>query len=289
MKSKMFALLEILVVYAVIQLIGMIRRSIGIIQWEDQTFGWSYSGMLLFVGIPVLVVSLTRRSWAEYGLSLANWQTNLDLGMKAYLVRIIPVSFLLLTILWLKMDYRIFPGGMIVAAGEIIGILLMLLVLRRQPPAHRISAARHNIIIVLLLLLFPIGLALAMKKLTLIVLSTVVWQFVFSGFGEEVVWRGYVQSRLNQAFGRPLSLFEIQFGAGLIIASLGFGFSHAFNTYDSMIGFRSLSWGWAVSTSFSGLLFGFIREKTGTLLAPGIAHGLPDAVGEAVAKIFDWM
>ena len=24
-------------------------------------------------------------------------------------------------------------------------------------------------------------------------------------------------------------------------------------------------------------------------LAPGIAHGLPDAVGEALAKIFGWM
>jgi membrane protease YdiL (CAAX protease family) len=38
-----------------------------------------------------------------------------------------------------------------------------------------------------------------------------------------------------------------------------------------------------------GLFFGVIREKTGTLLAPGIAHGLPDAVGEALLKIFDWM
>ena len=39
----------------------------------------------------------------------------------------------------------------------------------------------------------------------------------------------------------------------------------------------------------AGLMFGVIREKTGTLLASGIAHGLPDAVGEALAKIFGWM
>lgn len=51
-----------------------------------------------------------------------------------------------------------------------------------------------------------------------ILASTVVWQFVFSGFGEEFVFRGYVQSRLNQAFGRPLRLFGIQFGVGLIVA-----------------------------------------------------------------------
>jgi membrane protease YdiL (CAAX protease family) len=37
-----------------------------------------------------------------------------------------------------------------------------------------------------------------------------------------------------------------------------------------------------------GLFFGVIREKTGSLVAPGIAHGLPDAVGEALMKIFGW-
>ena len=34
------------------------------------------------------------------------------------------------------------------------------------------------------------------------------------------------------------------------------------------------------------LFFGLIREKTGSVVAPGVAHGLPDAVGEAFAKIF---
>jgi len=32
-----------------------------------------------------------------------------------------------------------------------------------------------------------------------------------------------------------------------------------------------------------------IREKTGSLVAPGIVHGLPDAVGEALKMISGWM
>ena len=32
-------------------------------------------------------------------------------------------------------------------------------------------------------------------------------------------------------------------------------------------------------------VYGVIREKTGTLVAPGIAHGLPDAVGEALKLV----
>jgi hypothetical protein len=139
-----------------------------------------------------------------------------------------------------------------------------------------------------LLLLFPILVGLALHRLTVIIVSTVLWQ-VFSGFGEEFVWRGYVQTRLNQAFGRPWNLLGLQFGPGLLTTSLLFGIFHAFNTYDPALGAASLSWGWALFTTCSGLFFGILREKTGSLLAPGIAHALPDAVGEALGRIFGWM
>jgi membrane protease YdiL (CAAX protease family) len=75
----------------------------------------------------------------------------------------------------------------------------------------------------------------------------------------------------------------------LIIASLLFGLNHALNTYDPAIGLSSLAWGWALASFAAGLFFGLLREKTGTLLAPGIAHGLLDAVGEPIMKIFGWV
>jgi uncharacterized protein len=128
-----------------------------------------------------------------------------------------------------------------------------------------------------------------MGRLSLLVASTVIWQFFFSGFGEEFVWRGYVQSRLNQAFGRPWQISGIPFGPGLVIASLLFGLTHAFNTYNPAAGNNELAWGWALFTTLSGLMFGLLREKTGSLLAPGLAHGLPDAVGEALGRLFGWM
>jgi hypothetical protein len=284
-KSKILAFLEILLVYAVMQAIGIALRSTGIDGWQRQNLGWSYTGMFIFVGIPALVIWLTRRDWAEYGVSRADWETNLDIGIKAYLVRIIPYVFGVGGAIWLMIDRNQISGGAFVALMEIIGVAVMIWVLNRQKP---VKSGRGNLIVTVLLLFFPILLALAMNKLSMIVVSTVVWQFVFSGFGEEFVWRGYVQSRLNQAFGRPMRMFGVQFGAGLIIASLLFGLLHAFNTYDAAIGFASLSWGSALSSSVAGLFFGLLREKTGTLLAPGIAHGLPDAVGEALSKIFGW-
>lgn len=289
MKTKLIAILEIVIVYVVIRLFGGMLRLTDVIQLELEHLGWSYTGSIIFVGIPVLAICLFHRNWAEYGFTLTGWQNNLDIGIKAYLVRMIPMGFFLGAIIWLKMDYRNFPGGVVVALGEVIGIALMLRVLNRQQEAKAMASATNNIITTILLFLFPIVLALVMGKLSLIIVSTVVWQFFFSGFGEEIVWRGYVQSRLNQAFGLPMRAFGIQFGVGLIVTSILFGLLHAFNTYDPEIGFASLSWGWALFTIFSGLLFGILREKTGSLLAPGIAHGLPDAVGEALGKIFGWM
>jgi membrane protease YdiL (CAAX protease family) len=230
MKSKLSAILEIALVYAVIRLLAGVLRSTSITGWEMERLGWSFTGMLVFVGIPALFLLLTHRDWAEYGVNLVDWQFNLDLGIKAYLVRIIPVAFLLGTTLWLNLNYRTLPGGALIAVGEVLGLVIMLVILERSRQEKALRSARNNLIVTGLLLLFPILLAAVMGKLSLLVISTVLWQFVFSGFGEEFVWRGYVQTRLNQAFGRPFHLMGIRFGAGLIITSILFGFFHAFNT-----------------------------------------------------------
>jgi membrane protease YdiL (CAAX protease family) len=81
----------------------------------------------------------------------------------------------------------------------------------------------------------------------------------------------------------------VPFGIGLVVASALFGLLHAFNTFDPRMGLDSLSWGWALSATCAGLFFGLLRERTGSLVACGIAHGLPDAVGEALGRVFGWM
>jgi len=283
MKDKALALLEVVLVFAVMQFLLARWSSTAILQWEKQHLGWSYVGATLMVGIPALVMWLARRNRAEYGLSLANWRTNLDIGMKGYLVAFIPYVFGWLIAPDLGLD-PLRLGGVWIALTEAIALALMVWMMSRQRP---VQSARKNVIIAGLCLCFPIAFALAMGRLNAVIVSTVFWQLVFSGFGEEFLWRGYVQSRLNQAFGRPWRLFGIQFGAGLIIASLLFGAQHALNTFKPAIGFSSLAWGWALSSFVAGLMLGAMREKTGTLLAPGIAHGLPDAVGEALTKMID--
>jgi hypothetical protein len=284
-KTKILTTLEILAVFVLMLILRVSARSTSIYQWEKQNLGYTYTVMFLWIGITVLVILWTHRSWAEYGVSSLNWPSNLDLGFKAYLIRI-PVVFGIGVTAWLGLNSNE-PGG--VAAITLIwgiGLALMIWALNRQ---KEVKSGRTNVVAALLFLLFPVVVALAVGRLSLVIVSTVIWQFVFSGFGEEFIYRGYFQSRLNQAFGQPARLFGIQFGVGLVIASLLFGLLHVVDSYDPAIGFSSLAWGALWGNFLAGLFLGVIREKTGTLLASSIAHGLPDAVGEALMKIFPWM
>jgi membrane protease YdiL (CAAX protease family) len=113
----------------------------------------------------------------------------------------------------------------------------------------------------------------------------VIWQFVFSGFGEEILYRGYFQSRINEEFGRPYSFLGANFGIGLVISSLLFATAHVLNPFNPFKGSYDLAWGWGLWTFFAGLFFGLMREKTGSIIASGIAHGLPEAFGDAIAQL----
>ena len=284
-RHKLYVLLEVLFVYALIQTLIVASRSIDLVQREKQVLGWSYTvAFSCFVAIPAVVIWLARRSWAEYGVSLKGWRTNMDVGVKAFVVLIIPhaIGRGVPTFLGLSPQIR----DVAIDICWVIAIAVMISVMIKHKP---VASGRNNIILIVALLLIPIFLGLWMRKLSVVVVSTIIWQFLLSGFVEEFAFRGYFQSRLNQAFGRPMRLFGIEFGAGLIVASLMFGLLHVFGAYDPAIGFASLGWGAFIGNTLAGFFLGIIREKTGTLLAPSIAHGLPDALGEPMMKIFGWV
>lgn len=91
---------------------------------------------------------------------------------------------------------------------------------------------------------------------------------LFIGLPEEYFFRGYLQTELDTVFGKPYRLFGIHFGFGLIAASLLFGGVHTL-----------FGAGWpGLLTTFSALLFGWLREKTGSILAPTLYHGLGNLI-----------
>ncbi|MBD3273272.1 CPBP family intramembrane metalloprotease, partial [Candidatus Dependentiae bacterium] len=150
------------------------------------------------------------------------------------------------------------------------------------------SRTKTNLILLAILLSFPILLAIVLTMNPAIIgrsISIITFQVVFSGFGEELRYRGYFQSRINQGLGTPYNLLGVSFGSGLIIAAAFFGISHIFNSFSPFEGIFTLEWGWGIYTFFTGIFFGFIMEKTTNLIGPGISHS-SDAFGQALFLLF---
>lgn len=79
---------------------------------------------------------------------------------------------------------------------------------------------------------------------------------------EEVFYRGYVQSRLNRAFPGRVNLLYANAGLGWFYTAILFALGHF------IISLRPE----ALATFLPGLLFGLLRERTGSVAAPTAFH-----------------
>ena len=98
--------------------------------------------------------------------------------------------------------------------------------------------------------------------------STVFYQLFYVGFSEEMFFRGYLQNRLDEIFGRPYLSFGARWGPGLIGASLLFALGHG------VVGGNLAQ----IDVFLPGLLFGWLQARTGAVLAPVLFHGLSNIV-----------
>jgi uncharacterized protein len=216
------------------------------------------------------VVSVCHcRNLAAYGLSVRNVSYQLDLAATAF----VPVA--LASAAFAFVDYRVWHGSLILAALRIAVLFAVGWLLKRKPTANGKGVLLSTILPVICIEL-AIGARLGNAALCHCLLS------FFVGFGEELLFRGYIQSRLNAAFCKPFKFIGVNYGWGIVITSALFGLMHVLNI-GSLVGGRfELVWWWGFWTFFGGLVLGFVREKSGSIIAPAIFHGLPQAIAYAV-------
>jgi len=89
-----------------------------------------------------------------------------------------------------------------------------------------------------------------------------IFQLLLVAFPEEWFFRAYLQGRLNQFFGRNKKFFSAQVGWGLVFASLFFAFAHFSSRVEPV----------RLLVFFPALIFGWLREKTNSLLASVLFH-----------------
>lgn len=92
----------------------------------------------------------------------------------------------------------------------------------------------------------------------------VIWNLVGVSFPEEVFFRGYLQTRLAKVMEKRIKLLGTDIGLAVIVTSAVFALAHLIKGFD----FRYLA------VFFPSLLFGWVRERTNTILAPSLLHWL---------------
>ncbi|PZN07563.1 MAG: hypothetical protein DIU69_11460 [Bacillota bacterium] len=120
------------------------------------------------------------------------------------------------------------PGAWILALGYGAAWPVVAIILCKQRPVEEPSSQRSQTAGLLIGLGIAVALAALLRPHAPLV-ATVLNTLFFVGLGEELFFRGYVQSRLNEAFGRPYQLWSARFGPGMILAALLFGLTHVLN------------------------------------------------------------
>lgn len=269
--SRILAVGEVLLImFGVLRLVGLVLTATGF--WQSAgSLQRNMLGHIVMMVVPLTWLVLTRRDLTTYGLLTKDPRSDLKVALTAFL----PVS--LASAASGVLDYRSMPVAILLAAVSFAAFLWVAFQLRRglDPQSGLITIA-------LCLILFP---AFDLWRGHLPEPATAAITFIcyafFVGFGEEIMYRGFVQSRLNQAFGRPFVFLGVPWGWGLVLTSLLFGFTHVLNV-DAATGQIGWFWGWGLWTIFGGLTFGYVRERTGNVLAPALLHGLPQALAAAL-------
>jgi membrane protease YdiL (CAAX protease family) len=250
-KPRLLAVLEGLALFGLaVLLFSGLRHVQGIRAWEEQVLGVPFVEYLAVLLLSPAVLLLARRDFPSHGLSFRPLCYHLDIFAAAFL----PVFLLSAALSWIP--WRQWPGAVWLSVVE-VGLLALTARLLRGKPA--LGAA----------ILFPLLLAPLPAGDPVRALLRLGSAYLLVAPAEEALFRGCIQSRLNLAFGRPYYTWGIRWGWGLLITSALFGLWHlALNPTAASAGPHAL---W---TFFAGLIFGAVREKSGSIAAPALLHGV---------------
>ena len=105
------------------------------------------------------------------------------------------------------------------------------------------------------------------------------WIFLslMPGFAEEFVFRGVFQSLLNQVFGKPWTFAKAEFGWSLIITTLLFAAANGLLSFDARL-HPHVALVRGIAPLISGLIAGWVRERTDSVWPTVIGHNLVNLV-----------
>jgi uncharacterized protein len=286
--DRVWAVVEVLLVFAAVHVAYRSFKHFTVLGQSEGARGLNFSTGTTMILVTLALITLRRRSFTEYGLTWRNWRFHLNIGLLWAVLEAVggglAVAFA---------PFRVDPlhppdlaRALVFSAAYLVFTLFLALFLMRERRFLARVPAAASLLMLAIFLSLPLMLAFVFERKSVEeALLTTMWLFFGAGFGEEIFFRGYCQSRINEAFGRPWTLLRVQFGPGLLISALLFGFIHALNTVDYFSGQFHFAWLWMLVNFFSGLFLGVLRERTGSVLPGAIVHGLGDVFGSLPALL----
>ena len=271
MAKKLKAVLEVTLFIAVLMVFA--HWSISKVATRfGGTIGNIYLGLLWAVP-PLLYLLVAKKGLSFYGLDLRRaGRRSVHCGFWGLVLCLVQAPGF---VAWAMLG----ASGIVILYGCVIAsIVLLLRVLKAEPARPRIG---WKIATLILLLVLPSVVATLRGKAVLQIIGWQVFYLLAVGLGEELRSRGYVQSRLNEAFGRPWTIWGTRFGPGLLIDSVIFGLPHVYQIGASgpnvLIG---------IGAALGGLFYGIVRERAESVWASALVHGVNTAAFEIYRHIF---
>lgn len=209
-------------------------------------------GLLLLFGL--VWVWLSPHPAVAYGLTGENPRRQ---------IRVITAGFfpvLLLGALLSQVNWLDPPGAVLVAVAALGALALTAWLLRAQVDTQAGAGWTAGLGLVLIL-----ANPLPWSQ----VCGQTAYFYLLVGPAEELIFRGLIQTRLNEAFGRPFRFFGTRWGAGLLLAAAFFGLWHV-----AQRPLEAAGWYHGLWTFCAGLLFGYLREHSTSLAPPAFLHSL---------------
>ena len=101
--------------------------------------------------------------------------------------------------------------------------------------------------------------------------ETIAFQWTMPGLDEELFYRGTLLLALNEAFRPKVSVLGAPIGYGGVLTSLLFGITHALSYEAGVFDLDLMTF---AMTGLPAFLLLWLRERTGSLLLPVIAHNI---------------
>ncbi|NNL15689.1 MAG: CPBP family intramembrane metalloprotease [Flavobacteriaceae bacterium] len=222
---------------------------------------------IITIILPLALIVLLFKDKRDFGIYFPKFSDSFKLSLRGYAIAgPAGITFLLIGLLgWGFQDWF---GSITLSIVYFVALYFIPKVTKKLPTRdHKVEPNNHIRTFVILSLSTVIFAYFTYNYIP--VVSKVLYYIFIVGLGEELLFRGYLQSSFNRYFGKSFNIGNVRFGWGLILSSVLFGMMHALVVVPPL-------WPWALFTFVLGLILGFIREKDGSILSAVILHAMLD-------------